>query len=274
MKIQDIQSTLFNKVYNTHIGYRFSILTLKDIKNMDNIEVKNAPNALLSREILGDLSPIKETRKGNRFFVLIYIILGMPMMCVTMLTLAEFKAPLVICLLALLWLPLIIFMIGYEQTLIVQNHRSLFLKYIAQHFNRDEKFLILLGGRALKYNIPSWLPNDFLHRSYFIFTSDRILIITLKASMIKAGGLFDSLDNDFESLVSDVYCCDYFDKPSPVFGGFIKNILANISHTKIQICATGENEHYPWALENKGTKAGKLLNKIISRIDSKNTLSL
>jgi len=241
---------------------------------MDKIEVNNAPNALLSREILNGLSPSKETRKGNRFFVLIYVILGILMMAISMLILLALKAPLLVCLLALLWFPFTIFMIGYEQTLIVQSHRSLFLKYIAQHFNKDEKFLLLLGGRALRLYIPNWLPDDFLHRSFFIFTSDRILIITLKASMVKKGGIFASLDNGLESLVSQVYCCDYFDNPSPIFGGFINNILANISHTKIQVCATGEDKLYPWALENKGTKADKLLKEIITRVNSKNIFSL
>ena len=133
---------------------------------------------------------------------------------------------------------------------------------------------MLLGGRSLKLNIPDWLPDDLFHRSYFIFTSDRILIITLKASMVGRGSIFNALNNDVDSLVSNVYCCDYFDKPSPIFGGFINNILANISHTKIQVCATGEDKLYPWALENKGTKSGKLLKEIITRVNSQNALSL
>ena len=241
---------------------------------MSNIEVKNAPNALLSRALLSDLFSVRETRKGRPVFVLIIAILGMSMMGVSMLILMELKAPLLVVSLSLLWFPITIFMIGYEQTLIVQNHRSLFLKYIAQYFNKDEKFLVLLGGRSLKLNIPDWLPDDLFHRSYFIFTSDRILIMTLKASMVGSGSIFNSLNDDADSLVSNVYCCDYFDQPSPIFGGFINHILANITHTKIQVCATGEDRLYPWALENKGTKSGKLLKEIITRIKSKNALSL
>ncbi|TEW43039.1 hypothetical protein [Psychromonas algicola] len=115
---------------------------------MNNIEVKNAPNALLSRNILSKVSPIKENRKGSRFLALIYVLLGVGMTIATVLILAAFNVPLFFYLFTLLWLPFTILMIGYEQSLIVQNHRTLFLKYIAQHFNRDEKFLQKYGTKV------------------------------------------------------------------------------------------------------------------------------
>jgi len=237
---------------------------------MKKFNVIDAPNALLSRELLKGLLPVKERRKGRAIYLLIYIVFGLGLMALTPFGLALLGLPMIICLLGLAWLPITIFMIGYEQVLLLQNHQKTFIDYTSDFLNEDEQFLTILNGRALKFHTSSWLPDDFFIGSYFVFTSDRILIITFQASKIKSGGILYASKTDLHGLVSGIYSCDYIENGSCVFGGFINQLLLNIASTKIKVRAVGESDTYPWALENKGTRNGQLLKEIMARIHSRN----
>lgn len=191
-------------------------------------------------------------------------------MGVTVLGFAELGFPVMICLLGLAWLPITIFMLGYEQVLILQNNQKTFADYLSDYLNEGEQFLTILKGRALKLHTPSWLPEDFFIRSYFVFTSDRILIIPFQASQIKNGDILYYIDEGLNEIVSGIYSCDYIENGSCVFGGLINNLMSHIAHTKITVRAVGASDTYPWALENKGTRNGQLLKEIIARLNSRN----
>jgi len=236
---------------------------------MKKFNVKDAPNALLSRELLEGLSPIKERWKGRVVYAILYTIFGMGLASITPLVVAELGLPIIICLLGSVWILVTIFMVSHEQVLLLQNHQKTFIGYISDYLNEGEQFLTILRGRALKLHTPNWLPDDFFIGSYFVFTSDRILLITFQASKIKNGDILYYIDGGLNEIVSGIYSCDYIEDESCVFGGFINNLLLNIAYTKIKVRTVGESDSYSWALENKGSRNGQLLKEIMARLNSR-----
>lgn len=165
-------------------------------------------------------------------------------------------------------LPITMYMISREQSLCVQNDADKVLSYLGQFLNEGEKPLVVVSGRAYGVHAPEWLPNDFYVSSYFVFTSDRLIVIALSAQEIGMKKISDfHKSGTFSSIVSSLYSCDIWDERSVKIGGFFGSILA-LTHTKIQIRPIGKTNSYTWLLETTGTKNGKLLQRIFQVLKS------
>lgn len=161
----------------------------------------------------------------------------------------------------------VICIISYELKLYAQNNITQIVNSISSLLEKEEKFLTLFIGRAASFNLPPWITSDISTYCYFIFTTDRLLIITLSPKIVG----IDQLDhyhisNTFDEVINSTYSCSLEDSSKVRLGGPILQPVFTFTHTKATIIPIGESEPYTWAIANKHTRNGELFKKIIGRL--------
>ena len=224
-------------------------------------------NAEACRKRLEGLSPIAEKREGRLRNVYLIFFGGLIGMSFTIMAVVVAQWSVYLAVLPLIWVPLMAYFMSYEQALIVQNDAKHFFKFVEPALKPKEKVLLVLNGRAASLSLPEWLESDFYDYCYFVFTTDRLMVITLSKSKVGFHKISDFWrNNTFSNVVNKVFVCDYVEPENCQFGGLSLNLMSNLTHTKIKLRPLGEGDFYEWSMPNKGTKNGQLLNEVIFRL--------
>ncbi len=237
-------------------------------------------NALNARKVLGDLCPVSERRKGGYGRAVLYglfaLLSSLGLFFYFLLTIADANlgdivvVPYII-IGGLLCLCIGIFITVREQNIAAQNEIEELKKILTPNLNEGEKFLLLQLGHAYGMRIPSWFPEQRISDySHFIFTTDRLLIVTFERFVIGANLINNYLEtgqyDSYDSYVNGLYSIDLLDPKAFKIGGYIKAPLFNIGYTKCTVSPMGENETYTWLLGSGFTQNGKLLKTIRHRL--------
>jgi hypothetical protein len=227
----------------------------------------NSPNAEICRNLLGGLEPVCEKRKGSMKNVILILLGAIFWLGFSIAMIIVCQLPFVMIGFTLLTFPALAYFSTYEQVLIIQNDAEKFFRYISPMLADGERPLLVLDGKAFGLNIPSWLENDFFGYSFFIFTTDRLILMTLSGTKLDRKKVADFISQDkLESMTNSIFTCDLYDPSSCKIGGFSTNLLANLTHMKIEIRPVGKEERFVWLMANKRTENGKLLSEIASRL--------
>ena len=235
-----------------------------------------SPSAQTCRALLKNIPYLDEKRLGNIRYTIGYLLLmmagmfatifiGIPLFEITRSTLAIYIFPVSLSIFAATAIS-----VSYEQKLSNKNRIARIKETVSKHLANGEDFLCLFVGQANKLPPAEWL-GDISILSYFIFTTDRLLIITFKPELIGSNQINDHIAiGEFENIIVDVHTCSLLDKSSFTLGGIIHHpALLNLTHTKIIACPIGQQEPYRWIIDDKHTRHGKTLKKIRQHLAGK-----
>ena len=235
-----------------------------------------SPSAQACRELLKSIPYIDEKRLGNMWYALAYGSL----MIATMIT-AVFIGALVFEIpksFALAYCAAVVFptiaggmiAISHEQKLSNKNQINRIKETVSKYLTDGEEFLCLFVGQANKLPTPEWLRDISIY-AYFVFTSDRLLIITFIPELRGTNEINNHIGiGEFEKIIVDVHTCSLLDKSSFAIGGIIHHpALLNLTHTKVIACPVGQNEPYRWIIDDKHTHHGKTLRTIRQHLAGK-----
>ncbi len=243
-------------------------------KKIEDYQLATSPTALDCRNLLENLSPVQESRQGKQKFAALYLLsfifIYMPFVAYIMIYLSRNRfdhiTPIIIPLM-LSGLIVSMWFIAREYKLYAQNSINLIIKSMSPLFEDNEEFLTAFIGKAMGINTPSWINDSISTYCYFVFTTDRMIIITLSPKIAGIDQLAKHhTNNTFESVIDNIYTCSLMEEGKVMFGGIISQPMFNLSHTKLITIPENESEPYTWIIANKHTKNGKLLNLIITRL--------
>lgn len=231
-----------------------------------NIEFKK-------QECLADLKLVKERRKGKKLNILFQVVLCSAGMGFSGYFIAGLGLPAAIniplVLLPILFLPLMIWLSTREVSLITQNYALDIASGLAEYLKEDEQVIAVLSGKGYSMKAPAWINDDVYPGTLFLFTTHRLLVVTLKRSRIGMGSLEKIIhQDDFESAINTVHSCDYNDRDSVQLSSILPNVLASLAYSKLKTKPVGEDEPYTWALSNKSTEAGRITKTIMSKFST------
>ena len=232
-----------------------------------------SPTAAECREALKNISYRNEKRQGNMMYVLIYgTILFLLMLSAVFIlgsVLRNAESLVFICSLVVSFTILsgAIFSVSYEQKLTNKNQVKKVKEFMAEYLDSGERILCVFVGRAVKPVTPAWL-GDIGPYAFFIFTTDRLLIITFKQHLIGTDLINKEIaKGTIRKDIVNIHTCSINDDRSfRVSKLFFNHVLLNLVHTKVAVCPVGENEPYSWLLDNKHTQHGMVFREIVSNL--------
>ncbi len=243
------------------------------------LKLNNAPNANQCRKLLGDLEWAKEKRKGRVLYIYLYLLIGIPAALFMLFPiLSERSIRLLLgntfltsfaILYGLLLTASSVWFTSREIQLAEQTAAEPLFKEIVPLLNTDEKPLVLASGMIASGRMPSWLSSG--HPSaFFIFTSDRLLMITLNTLFITGSQIHNHFANGtFNQVVDSIYTVDLLDKNNIIFGGINKKrFLFSFAHTQFTFTPVGETDSITIVLNNNLTRSGRLLKTIRDRLEN------
>ncbi len=243
------------------------------------LSAKDSPNSQQCRQLLGDLTQIKEKRKGRMLYIYMSLFIAMPIAFFaagfgfgnrSMTRLLGDTLSVSLGLLSvLLSLFFVIWFISRELQLVEQTIAEPLFKEIVPLLNTGEKPLLVVSGMIASTRMPPWLSSGH-PGAFFIFTSDRLLMITLNTLFITGPKLLNHLTNGtFGQVVDTIYTVDLLDKDSITFGGINKKrFMFSFSHTQITLTPMGETDSLTIILANNLTRSGRLLKIIRDRLEN------
>ncbi len=234
-------------------------------------------NALNVRKLLGDLTPVSERKKGGYGRSVLYgLSVGILAMCLLFFILMLMVDANVDKNIALIFITigvftclyLMLFITAREQSIASQNEVEELRKMLTPHLNEGEKFLLLQLGCKNSTHIPTWSSKEGMCSfSHFIFTTDRLLVVTFQRHVHGAYLINNYLETgQYDSNANGLYSVDLLDPKAFEIGGFITPPFMNIGYTKCTVCPIGESESYTWNLTSGFTQNGKLLKNIRHRL--------
>ena len=233
-----------------------------------------SPSAKDCRERLGNLSYQNEKRKGKMRYALLYFgltitfIFGFIFVAATYFDIPKPFDFVFTSVVSLLGIYVGFVLISHEQKLTNRNEVGIVKEKLSGYFADGEKLLCLFVGRVNQFPTPGWL-GAISPYSYFVITSDRLLLITFKESFIGTNQINNALRQGyFESIITNIFTCSLGDQGSVRFGGFITHpALLNLTHTKAITRPIGQTEPYRWVIDDKMTQNGIVLRYVLSALD-------
>jgi len=244
-----------------------------------NITLRDSPSAQQCRKLLGDLKLVKEGRKGRILYVYIYALVIMPTaFFVLMFSFGSRTMSILIgdtasftlafgstltSVVFILWLAI------REFKLYGQNFSTPIIDQITPLLMPNEKPLTLLSAQIADINVPQWMTAEN-PVGCFIFTTDRLLILTWNTLLMRPSKLHHHIRNGtLERVIDNIYTVDLLNKESVQIGGFIKPMITfNISFTQIKTIPIGETAPLTWVLADKHIRAGKVFTAIRHRLEN------
>ncbi len=244
-----------------------------------HLKLKDAPNANQCRGLLESLKWLREKRKGRIIYLYMSLFIVSPIGFITAgfsfgnrtttrllgdtLSLSLMFLFILLLTFSLLWF------IARELQLVQQIFSEPMFKEITPLLHADEKPLMMASGIIASGRVPPWLSTSS-PSAYFIFTSDRMLMITVNSLFLTLSQINNHLANGtFEQVVDTIYTVDLLDKDSITFGGINKKrFMFSFSHTQIKLTPVDEAGSLTVILANKLTKGGRLLKIIRDRLEN------
>ncbi len=235
-------------------------------------------NSLKARKLLGDLEPVNEKRKGGYWRSVLFLFLTASLTMTIWFGIVVGMVDLyidyyVILYVGMFGIAVCIYLTGFafnrEQNIAFQNEIDELKKLIEPQLNDGEKFLLLQLARDFSTRVPTWMNKEGVSKyAHFIFTTDRLLIVTFHSS-VKGANLIDNYlqTGNYSVYANGLYCVDLLGTHSFKIGGYITfPPILNISHTKCTVRPIGESDSYTWLLSSHFTRNGKLLKIIRQRL--------
>lgn len=237
-------------------------------------ELTPSPTAEECRALLIGLTPTREKRNGSCLTGLFLIVtcFTLPALFIFLVILdgswipKDYKVPLSMVIFFLSFV-LCLYLASREQKLYNRNCVKELEEYLKPMLNRGEELLTLCVGRASSFKTPEWLGNVSPY-SYFVFTTDRLLVINFDASLNGTNLINKEISNQsIGYYIRSIITCSLIDKSKCRFGGFITiELLLNFLFTKVEVFPVNESHSYTWLIDDKFTQSAKLLRTIRHRI--------
>lgn len=168
---------------------------------------------------------------------------------------------------------LCLYFVAREQRLYNRNCIEQLDNHLKPKLNNGEHVLSLCVGRASSIDTPDWL-GDVSPYSYFLFTTDRLLIINFDPELSGTNLINKEIEKQtIEKYIKSIITCSLTEESNCKFGGFIAiELLFNLLYTKVEIRPVNEHHSYTWLIDDKFTQSGKLLREIRNRISNITTV--
>lgn len=228
------------------------------------------------REYLSDLESVVENRRGSFIIICLYVlsILFVFLLNAYLLEMLSYKVDSrylveIFTALGLLYMLFVMAVVTREGKIINQRNIEDFRREIEKYFHTGERFLLMVVALDQNKKMVSWLGDPLLrHRfSYFVFTTDRLIIVTFRHSGSGTGAFRKAIERgQFSSIVNKIYSIPLHIPRNIKFGGVVAPFIMQLTHTKCTVIPEGESEPASWALTDKHTKNAKLLKEIRKRL--------
>lgn len=242
-------------------------------KQIKDYQLATSSTALNCRRLLEDLPPAQENRQGKQVFVFLYI-LGFILIYAPISTYITFSLfdkrtdPYAIMTISVFFIGMFatMYLIALEYKLYAQNNSEKLKNSITPLLEDGEKILTFFIGKPIS-TLPPWINTNISAFCYFIFTTDRMLIITLTPNVSGINQLDrHHINNSFHDVIDSIYSCSLEDPLQVKFGGLINLPIFNLTHSKLIATPIGESIPCTWMVASKQTNNGRLLKTIIARL--------